>query len=201
VDAERGDRRFLAFTMNSRLARWQIEIALSGGSGLANNIPQEVVKNLIVVLPPLDEQASIVVSLNRETAWIDGLVAKKQRLIDLLQEKRAALITRAVTKGLDPSVPMKDSGVEWLGRIPAHWDVKRLWHLTPSDRRIMYRMSRRVFPSSRAAMSHRAVFASNGSTGPLWRLSPAISDRGFVAVTSSSRSGEASVKSRWFLMS
>ena len=58
-------------------------------------------------------------------------MAKKERLIELLQEKRAALITRAVTKGLDPSVPMKDSGVEWLGEIPAHWEVKRLWHLTP----------------------------------------------------------------------
>ena len=65
-------------------------------------------------------------------------MAKKERLIELLQEKRTALITRAVTKGLDPNVPMKDSGVEWLGEIPAHWEVKRLWHLTPADRRIMY---------------------------------------------------------------
>jgi type I restriction enzyme, S subunit len=56
----------------------------------------------------------------------DALVAKKERLIELLQEKRAALITRAVTKGLDPTVPVKDSGVEWLGEIPAHWDVKAL---------------------------------------------------------------------------
>ena len=55
-------------------------------------------------------------------------MAKKERLIELLQEKRTALITRAVTKGLDPNVPMKDSGVEWLGEIPAHWEVKRLWH-------------------------------------------------------------------------
>jgi type I restriction enzyme, S subunit len=65
-------------------------------------------------------------------------VAKKERLIELLQEKRGALITQAVTEGLDPTFPMKDSGVDWLGAIPAHWDVKRLWHLTPSDRRIMY---------------------------------------------------------------
>ena len=54
---------------------------------------------------------------------IDGLVARKERLIELLQEKRTALITRAVTRGLDPNVPMKDSGVEWLGEIPAHWDI------------------------------------------------------------------------------
>jgi type I restriction enzyme S subunit len=65
-------------------------------------------------------------------------VAKKEQLLALLQEKRIALITRAVTKGLDPNVPMKHSGVGWLEKIPVHWQVKRLWHLTPSDRRIMY---------------------------------------------------------------
>ena len=68
---------------------------------------------------------AIVGFLDRETAKIDALAAKKERLIDLLQEKRIALITRAVTRGLDPDVSMKDSGVEWLGEIPAHWEVKR----------------------------------------------------------------------------
>ena len=91
-----------------------------------------------VVRPSLEEQRAIADFLDRETEKIDALVAKKERLIELLQEKRTALITRAVTKGLDPNVPMKDSGVEWLGEIPAHWKIKRLWHLTPSDRRIMY---------------------------------------------------------------
>lgn len=89
-------------------------------------------------VPSLPEQRAIATFLDRETARIDALVAKKERLITLLQERRTALITRAVTKGLDPAAPMKDSGVEWLGEIPAHWEVKRLWHLTPSDRRIMY---------------------------------------------------------------
>ena len=88
--------------------------------------------------PSLDVQHAIADFLDRETAKIDGLVARKERLIELLQEKRTALITRSVTRGLDPDVPMKDSGVEWLGEIPAHWDVKRLWHLTPSERKIMY---------------------------------------------------------------
>ena len=75
------------------------------------------------------EQRAIAAFLDRETARIDALVAKKERLIELLQEQRTALITRAVTKGLDPNVPMKDSGVEWLGEIPAHWEVEhsRLW--------------------------------------------------------------------------
>ena len=76
--------------------------------------------------PNPDEQRTIAEFLDRETAKIDALVAKKERLIELLQEKRTALITRAVTRGLDPNVPMKDSGVEWLGEIPAHWEAKRL---------------------------------------------------------------------------
>ena len=76
--------------------------------------------------PPTSEQRRIATFLDRETARIDALVAKKERLIELLLEKRSALITRAVTKGLDPNVAMKRSGVEWLGEIPSHWVVKRL---------------------------------------------------------------------------
>ena len=74
----------------------------------------------------MSEQRAIAAFLDRETAQIDALVAKKERLIELLQEKRTSLISHAVTKGLDPDVPLKDSGVEWLGEIPAHWEVKRV---------------------------------------------------------------------------
>lgn len=84
-----------------------------------------------VAEPPLPEQRAIVAFLDRETAQLDALVAAKQRLIALLQEKRAALISHAVTRGLDPAAPLKDSGVAWLGQIPAHWQVKRLKHLSP----------------------------------------------------------------------
>ena len=80
---------------------------------------------IAIALPPADEQHAIAAFLDRETARIDALVAAKRRLIALLQEKRAALIARAVTRGLDPDVPTKDSGVAWLGRVPAHWDVVR----------------------------------------------------------------------------
>ena len=80
----------------------------------------------IVPFPPLAEQRAIAAFLDRETAKIDALVAKKERLIELLQEKRTALISWAVTRGIDPNAPMKDSGVEWLDDIPAHWKVRRL---------------------------------------------------------------------------
>jgi type I restriction enzyme S subunit len=86
-----------------------------------------------VVRPPLTEQIQIAAFLDRETAKIDALVAEQEKLIALLKEKRQAVISHAVTKGLDPSVPMKDSGVEWLGEVPAHWDtgpLKRYWSVT-----------------------------------------------------------------------
>ena len=79
-----------------------------------------------VPLPPYSEQTAIAAFLDRETAKIDALIAEQQRLIDLLKEKRQAVISHAVTKGLNPDAPMKDSGVEWLGEVPEHWEVVRL---------------------------------------------------------------------------
>ncbi|MCA1972033.1 MAG: restriction endonuclease subunit S [Caenispirillum sp.] len=76
--------------------------------------------------PPEAEQAAIAAFLDRETGKIDALVAEQEKLIELLKEKRQAVISHAVTKGLDPNVPMKDSGVEWLGEVPEHWEVRRV---------------------------------------------------------------------------
>ena len=92
-------------------------------------IGRDAIRTGLFPVAPLDDQRAIARFLDRETAKIDALVAKKEQLIELLQEKRSALITRAVTVGLDPNVPMKDSGVEWAGEIPAHWEVKRLRHV------------------------------------------------------------------------
>lgn len=87
--------------------------------------PAEVTK-IPWAWPSTGEQQKIAAFLDRKTAEIDTLIEKKRRLLDLLAEKRTALITRAVTKGLDPDVPMKDSGIEWLGDIPAHWSTPLL---------------------------------------------------------------------------
>ena len=78
------------------------------------------------MLPPLPEQRSIATFLDRETTKIDELIAEQQRLIDLLKEKRQAVISHAVTKGLNPDAPMKDSAIEWLGEVPEGWDVVHL---------------------------------------------------------------------------
>lgn len=77
----------------------------------------------VIPNPPLAEQSNILSFLNRETAKIDALIAEQERLIELLNEKRQALISHAVTKGLNPDAPMKDSGIEWLGKVPRHWAV------------------------------------------------------------------------------
>lgn len=98
-------------------------IKLSWNFGTQQNIGMGVLEELFCVQPPLIEQTAIGTYLDLETAKIDDLVAEKERLIKLLKEKRQALISHAVTKGLDPNVPMKDSGVEWLGEVPQHWDI------------------------------------------------------------------------------
>jgi len=82
-----------------------------------------------VPIPPKFEYGSIAIFLDHETAQIDALLAEQEKLIALLKEKRQAVISHAVTKGLDPSVPMKKSGVEWLGQVPEHWQIKRVKHL------------------------------------------------------------------------
>ncbi len=89
----------------------------------------EKVAAVPVPFPPSREQESIASFLDRETAKIDGLIADQQRLIKLLAEKRQAVISQAVTKGLDPKATIKDSGIEWLGDMPSHWEIKRLKYL------------------------------------------------------------------------
>ena len=118
-----------------------LDLGKLANPGAVPSVNEGQIRDQETILPPLPEQRAIATFLDRETAKIDALVAKKERLLELLQEKRTALISRVVTKGLDPDVSMKDSGVEWLGEVPAHWDVKPLrWtvkfqrgHDLPSD--------------------------------------------------------------------
>ena len=99
------------------------KVFYSMGGGLRQSLGYEDLRRMSVILPSSEEQAQIVHLLERETARIDSLIEKKGRFIELLKEKRAAVITHAVTKGLNPNAPMKDSGVDWLSRVPAHWKI------------------------------------------------------------------------------
>jgi type I restriction enzyme S subunit len=115
---------FLARAFSAVGPRDQFQVAANGITRFG--LGGDAIATGIFAMPPQPEQRAIAAFLDRETARMDALVAKKEHLIELLQEQRTALITRTVTKGLDPRVPMKDSGVEWLGEIPAHWEVKAL---------------------------------------------------------------------------
>lgn len=112
-------------------------IRLSSGGGQPN-INQEKVASLRVSAPVSKEQQKIANFLDHETAKIDTLITKQEKLIELLKEKRQAVISHAVTKGLNPDAPMKDSGVEWLGEVPEHWDMKRLKYLGEAKNGLTY---------------------------------------------------------------
>jgi type I restriction enzyme S subunit len=124
----------------SFLLRWiqgfndQLLLVWGKQGATVESIEQDYLSRSLVPLPPLSEQHAITIFLDRETAKIDALIAEQQRLIELLQEKRQAVISHAVTKGLNPAAPMKDSGVEWLGEVPEHWDVIQLKWLSPVKR-------------------------------------------------------------------
>ena len=121
----------LAYQIHSSVFRSQIQSQVKGVKVFS--ISQGILKGAKCRLPPLPEQTAIAEFLDRETGKIDGLVAEQRRLMELLKEKRQAVISHAVTKGLNPHAPMKPSGIEWLGDVPAHWEVgplKRYWSVT-----------------------------------------------------------------------
>lgn len=106
------------------------KVFYSMGEGMRQSLKMDELNKMPVVLPNKDEQKRIVSFLDTETARIDTLIAKQEKLIELLEEQRKSIISHAVTKGLNPNAPMKDSGVEWLGEVPKHWEVvksKRLF--------------------------------------------------------------------------
>lgn len=127
-NAKEVDGKFLFRALQARPVSYQFEVEATGITRYG--IDQYAIGSTFFPIPPLPEQRTIAAYLDRQTAKVDALIAKKQRLLDLLAEQRAALINRVVTKGLNPTVKMKDSGVAWLGKVPSHWEVKSLKRLT-----------------------------------------------------------------------
>ncbi|HHC0943490.1 TPA: restriction endonuclease subunit S [Klebsiella pneumoniae] len=125
----KGHNRFLYYRLQEEQFRTIAKSEMRGTGGL-KRVPTDLFESFTIGLPDTDEQATIAATLDQETARIDALVEKKTRFIELLKEKRQALITHAVTKGLDPNVKMKDSGVEWIGQVPEHWEVKPICRVT-----------------------------------------------------------------------
>lgn len=113
------------FTKSGSFEQW---VNLAAIAATIGNVNGQKFANVEIPVPPLPEQRAIAAFLDRKTRQIDELIEKKRRLIDLLQEKRTALISHAVTKGLNSDAPMEPSGIDWLGDVPEHWEVKRLRH-------------------------------------------------------------------------
>lgn len=121
------DHRFCKYAVRANRFLWEVESRSTGVSYPAINASD--LGDIEISLPEITAQRLISSYLDRETARIDGLIAEKECMLSLLEEKRAALVSRVVTRGLDPDAPLKPSGHEWLGEIPAHWGVQRLKQL------------------------------------------------------------------------
>ncbi|MGM9508872.1 restriction endonuclease subunit S [Larkinella sp. GY13] len=116
------NRQYFKFLLH----RYDVAYMKLLGSGVRQTISFNHIANSLLILPPLAEQTRIADFLDRKTAQIDQAIAQKERLIELLNERRQVMIHQAVTRGLNPDVPMEDSGIEWIGEIPAHWKVAPL---------------------------------------------------------------------------
>lgn len=126
-----GDDLTTGYAAHALRAPFFVELVVANSKGVSfPAINETEMATFGLAVPPPLEQSRVAAFLDRETARIDALVAEKKRLLDLLNEQRASLITQAVTKGLDPNMPMKDSGLDWLGSIPAHWTATRVRFLT-----------------------------------------------------------------------
>jgi type I restriction enzyme S subunit len=116
--------RYLFRLFCSEVLNYQFKVSANGVTRFG--LPSSAIDHAILLRPPIDEQQVISDFIDRETARIDALLEKRRRLLELLDERRHAIITNAVTKGLDPKAPLRESGVDALGKIPAHWKMVRL---------------------------------------------------------------------------
>ncbi len=119
------DNKYAFYWLNS-VKKYIISLSYGGGQP---NISQELIRNLKIKCPPKQEQTAIAKYLDQKIAEINELIEQKERLLELYDEEKNAIINQAVTKGVDPNVKMKDSGIDWLGEIPEHWEIKKIKHI------------------------------------------------------------------------
>lgn len=126
LQAANCELKYLYYLMNSELNRQRLDSRVQSVTRSHQRVNPSDIYRFWIAIPPRGEQLSIAAFLDRETGRIDDLIRKKEQVIELLKEKRIALITQAVTKGLDPDAKMKDSGIEWMGEVPEHWEIQKL---------------------------------------------------------------------------
>lgn len=152
--------RYLFYVLNSAIIDEQLNIAINGA--VTSNLSAQNVGKFEIPLLPQMQQTTIVAYLDRKTAQIDSIIANKEKLIALLKENRQAIISEAVTRGLDPAVPMKDSSVEWIGQIPAHWDKKRIKFVFEIVKRIYGKEDRDVLSITQHGIKVRDIESNDG---------------------------------------
>ena len=136
LDMSLCDSRFYHYFLHD----WDITKAIyNQGKGLRQSLNWDDIKNMLMPVLDISEQIAIANYLDSTTAKIDEAIAQQQKMIDLLNERKQIIINNAVTKGLNPDAPMKDSGVEWIGEIPEHWEIKKLKHVCQAFGRIGFR--------------------------------------------------------------
>ena len=136
LDMSLCDSRFYHYFLHD----WDITKAIyNQGKGLRQSLNWDDIKNMLMPVIDISEQTAIANYLDSATAKIDEAIAQQQKMIDLLNERKQIIINNAVTKGLNPDAPMKDSGVEWIGEIPEHWEIKKLKHVCQAFGRIGFR--------------------------------------------------------------
>ena len=136
LDMSLCDSRFYHYFLHD----WDITKAIyNQGKGLRQSLNWDDIKNMLIPVLDISEQTAIANYLDSATAKIDEAIAQQQKMIDLLNERKQIIINNAVTKGLNPDAPMKDSGVDWIGEIPEHWEIKKLKHVCQAFGRIGFR--------------------------------------------------------------
>lgn len=173
VPSSRLQPRFLLWWLDSNYEN----IRNMAGGDLRDGLNLELLGNIACPLPPTTEQTRIAEFLDRETSKIDELVAEQRRLMELLKEKRKAVISHAVTRGLNPQAPLKPSGIEWLGEIPSHWDVGPVKHFFVSLD------SQRIPLSSEERSFRGGEYPYYGASGVIDNIDAFIFDEDLVLVS------------------
>jgi type I restriction enzyme S subunit len=164
------NRKFLFRFIQSDKVRCHFEVHSKGI--IRFSIGKSIIENLFVNLPPLPEQQQIVKYLDNRTKLIDELIEKTKQKIELLKEKRTSLINHCVTKGLNPDVEMKDSGIEWIGKIPKHWIVSKFKYLSI------------ITTGNTPSKNYENIYYTDAQNGYLW-IKPTSLNKGFNYVIES----------------
>lgn len=158
------------------LHRYDVAYMKLLGSGVRQTISFNHIANSLLVFPPLEEQSLIAAFLDKKTALIDEAISIKEKQINLLKERKQIIIQQAVTQGLDPNVPMKDSGVDWIGDIPAHWNLMSLRYA------FEFLNSRRVPISAVERESRQGVYPYYGASGVIDYVDDYIFDEDLILI-------------------